>query len=818
MINKTDSGISYQLDFTITRMKHSFRGVILLFLVMSVSGSGSAQQIDSILKKLDTQYPQEKLYLQFDKSAYNPGETIWFKAYLFASNYPSDISMTVYAELLDEKGKVLQKKTAPIFRYGAAAAFDLPADLNSSVVYVRAYTRWMLNFDSSFLFVKGFPIISNKKQVSKPVVAQQSSSLQFFPEGGDLVEGVESRVAFKGIDQNGHPIVFSGEVFTGDGKKVIAFKPVHDGMGFFRFMPEAGEQYVARWKDGRGGSHETSLSPAKKDGATLEVNITSEGIRFIVKRSPKTSLTGPLQLVAQMQQQLLYKARANLSAKAEVQGVLPTENLVSGIVQLTLFTNEGLPLAERIVFVNRQDYYFITDLNSAVKNLGARSKNVIRIDVPDTILTNLSVAVTDADINPAIKNEEDIFSSVLLTSDIKGYVHRPAYYFSSEADSVAAHLDLVMMTNGWRRFKWEDLLANRWPEIRFKPDEYLAIKGSVRGLNRSELKDKDITAILQPKGGGKQFVSIPVNPDGGFELPDVLFYDTVKIHYQFSNDKNKTLTTRANFDFSNNLMRDFLSAKIPATQEQFILRPDSVSMQKSKIAAEKNLAQQRKVQTLATVEVTAKQKSRKQKIDEEYTSGFFTGDGNSFIPDDDPSSLGAMNVFSYLQGKVAGLQIIETGGNVSLTWRGGAPSLFLDEMQQQDASMLQTMPMSNVALVKVFRPPFFGGFGGGGNGAIAVYTKKGSFSAQDVKGLDVANVAGYSAIKEFYSPDYEADPANDKDDNRITLYWNPYILTEKNNRKILLTFFNNDITRRIRVVIEGCNAEGKLTRIEKIFE
>ncbi len=798
-------------------MRQFFREAITVVLLTISFISTTAQQIDSVLYKLDTQFPQEKLYLQFDKSAYNPGETIWFKAYLFASNYPSEISKTVYAELLDDKGKVLQKKNAPVFRYGAAAAFDLPADLNTNYVYVRAYTRWMLNFDSSFFFVKGFPVSSfDKKQPAKQVV-QPASSLQFFPEGGDLVEGVESRVAFKGIDQNGFPISFSGDVFNGQGKKFASFKPAHDGMGFFLLKPEAGEEYVAKWKDGRGQAHETKLPLAKKDGVVLEVSVQQQGILFTVKRPASSTFTAPLQLVAQMQQQLLYRAKANLSAKTEVSGVLPTENLTSGIVQVTLFSDNNAPLAERIVFVNRQDYYFITDLNPVTKNLGKRSKNIIRIDVPDTVLTNLSVSVTDADLNPVIKYEDDIFSNVLLSSDIKGYVHHPGYYFSSEADSVAAHLDLVMMTNGWRRFKWEDVLANRWPQIRLKPDNFLAIQGRVRGINKNEFKERDITAILVPKGGRQQFVSIPLKLDGDFELPDLLFFDTLKLYYQFSNDKNKTLTTRANFDFSNNLMREFLAVPISATQESYILRPDSITLQKSKQAAEKNLAQIRKVQTLATVEVTARQKTRKQKVEEEYTSGFFTGDGNSFIPDDDPSSLGALNVFSYLQGKVAGLQIVQSGGDVSLTWRGGPPILFLDEMQQQDASLLQTMPMSNVALIKIFRPPFFGGFGGG-NGAIAVYTKKGNFTSQDIKGLDFVSIAGYTPIKEFYSPDYEADPALDKDDYRTTLYWNPYVLTEKNNRKVILTFFNNDITRRIRVVIEGSNAEGKLTRIEKIFE
>src|SRR6185436_11983753 len=105
-----------------------------------------------------------------------------------------------------------------------------------------------------------------------------------------------------------------------------------------------------------------------------EAAVQQEGIRFTVKRPVTSAFTEPLQVVAQMQQQLLYRAKVNLSAKAEVNGVLPTENLTTGILQLTVFSANGAPLAERIVFINRQDYYFITDLNPVIKNLGKRSK------------------------------------------------------------------------------------------------------------------------------------------------------------------------------------------------------------------------------------------------------------------------------------------------------------------------------------------------------------------------------------------------------------------------------------------------------------
>ena len=147
------------------------------------------------------------------------------------------------------------------------------------------------------------------------------------------------------------------------------------------------------------------------------------------------------------------------------------------------------------------------------------------------------------------------------------------------------------------------------------------------------------------------------------------------------------------------------------------------------------------------------------------------------------------------------------------------PSLFLNEMTS-DLSMVQNLNMSDIAYIKVFRPPFFGAQGGGSGGAIAVYTKKGAnVYNNDVKGLDFATISGYNSDKEFYSPDYSRyDERHTDADYRATLYWNPFILTDKSSRRQLFTFYNNDVTRKFRVVIEGCDEQGRLTRIEKIFE
>ena len=128
--------------------------------------------------------------------------------------------------------------------------------------------------------------------------------------------------------------------------------------------------------------------------------------------------------------------------------------------------------------------------------------------------------------------------------------------------------------------------------------------------------------------------------------------------------------------------------------------------------------------------------------------------------------------------------------------------------------------MSDVAYIKVFRPPFFGASFGGAGGAVAVYLKKGASKYNNAgTGMESVKLFGYSLLKEFYNPDYENEGLNKfKEDLRTTLYWNPFIIIENTKRRITIPFFNNDHTTKLRVVIEGINEYGQLTSEEKIIE
>ena len=312
---------------------------------------------------------------------------------------------------------------------------------------------------------------------------------------------------------------------------------------------------------------------------------------------------------------------------------------------------------------------------------------------------------------------------------------------------------------------------------------------------------------------------MPVNSQGEFSQDGLYFFDTAKLHYQLNNDKDKTLTTSASFAFQTNFIKAPLQSIALLSGLYSPEKTDSLVLQKSSSMASllRNQTERNKIKTLETVLIRSSQKTLKQKLDEEYTSGFFSGgDGYTFTTEDDPFAKSAMSILAYLQGKVAGLQITTTGEG-SATWRGSATSFFVNEMTS-DVSRLQSINMNDVAMIKVFRPPFFGAGGGGAGGAIAIYMKKGGSDNSQLKGLPVTFINGYSVIKEFYSPDYEKKPEPDANDYRATLYWNPNLYFDKNTRRVTIPFFNSDFCKKIRVTIEGINEAGQLTREEKIIE
>ena len=802
-------------------MKNKLRPIIAVVICLLVKQVSFAQQMDSVLAIYEEQFPREKIHIHFDRTLYNKDETIWYKLYLLAGNNElSKQSKNVYVAWYDTSGNLLKQTASPLFQSSAKGAFEIPANYKGDYIHVKAFTRWMLNEDSAYLYEKDIPInVGIVETKTKKVFAK--TKLEVFPEGGFLVQGLTNRVAFKATNPSGLPVMIKGFVLNDKNKVVDTLKVLHDGMGIFTLKSNPGENYQLSFTDENAQKTTLPLVISKSKGVGLSVSMDYEKAYVSVERSKELPANFKhLHLLVHQNQQVLYTVSFKGEDKLLQKAALPIDELATGIVQFSLFTEDWIPLAERIVFVNNRLHEFNAKMSVPIINMAKRGKNVIEILISDTASTNMSIAVTDASI--VTPENQTIYSDFLLSNEIKGKVFHPAYYFSSDADSVAAHLDLVMLTNGWRRYDWDKIKSGLLPTLQYpKENGFMKLTGKVFGNQALKTTaNLQLNLIVAAKDSSTKMLFLPVEKDGSFQENSAFFFDTVRVYYSFNN--NAKLTDQLQVHIENGLLLqpfkkiDFNKAGVLQNWNDSLARVQLNFY----LSEQEKLKRQMASATLQEVIVKSKVKSPTQLLDEKYATGLFSGgDGYTFDLTNEPP-IGSLDILSYLQGRVAGLTINGMGTQATMSWRGAVPDVYLNEMKMT-VDMIQTIAVSDIAMVKVFRPPFFGSGGGGSGGAIAIYTKKGKSGKggnANNKGMENAILGGYSVFKEFYNPNYEKPTANFEADSRTTLYWNPYLLTNKKSPRIKIEFYNNDTSKKLQVVLEGVNANGKLARVVKTIE
>ena len=807
-------------------MKYIFLTILICFSYVSFAQNEKQLQVKSALENYGQNFLQEKIYAQFDKPLYSPGETIWFKTYLMAGINPSDISKNVYIDFSDAAGNVLQHGVAPVIGSTASGQFEIPANFPSKLIHVRMYTGWMLNFDSTFLFNKDLPVLQVNRQPVKKMT-ENKISVRLFPEGGNFIKNIETKIAFKAIWTNGMPAKIKGIIQDNAGKKIAEVNTIHDGMGYFKIKPLSNENYSFSWKDENGNSGRVNLPPVQQNGLGLAVTISPGKREFVISGNEEsTGNFSKAHIVGIMAQQLVYMANVNLNTSQNISGTIPTAQLPSGILQVTLFDSNWIAIAERISFINNDNYSVEPEVGfSVLGNQKRRGKNTLIVNLPDSIEANYSVSVTDAGIGA--DSSDNIIAHFLMGSELRGKIYHPNYYFTNNSDSMQAQLDLVMLTNGWRKIDWESIVKGKMPEIQYPKDTtYLTLQGKVFGIGPQNYRNgMALLMILVKKDSSRQLLQMPIHKDGSFEDAGTLLVDTSKMYYQVAGNAALTNTSAitagikmlpAPLHIWNNTAfsaYDFSDTSAENRAKYFALEEEKI-----KKLLEGNVLQ--------GVTVTTKLKTPEQILDETYTSGLFTGgEAITFNVLDDKSATITQNLLSYLTGRVPGMSIInrnELNGGSSVSWRGKSPTFFLNE-NQVDIDQVSIIDMNNVAYIKVFRPPFIGSFRGDeGGGAIAIYTKKGKDilpGKEEKKGMPFKIITGYTAQKEFYSPDYGSlDFYDEKPDVRSTLYWNPNIEMTSENHLQKFTFYNNDISHSYRIILEGFTKDGKLTHVEKVIE
>jgi TonB-dependent SusC/RagA subfamily outer membrane receptor len=642
----------------------------------------------------------------------------------------------------------------------------------------------------------------------------EAADIQFLPEGGNWILGKKSKLAVRAVFPDGTPLVLQGSI---EGEEGTSFTTNAAGLGKLEFTPQQTD-YIALLQDPSSGiSRRISLPKALQNGLSIHVQNPSDGT-IISALIQGVGVPGKLLLVTHTRGLVNYMAEGTLANG--IWGVrIPKKNLPSGIHTIAILDEQGNPLLERLVFVQNKDELSL-ELSASSAPLQPRGKVSLNLKstFQDSVSqASLSLSVVDLD---QVEDQSDLqgtlYSHLLLTSDLKGTVYRPGYYFRKDLPNAAEELDLVLLTHGWTRFDWEDVLQNRLPDQGYYIEQGITISGKIteETPTKKGLGGGKITALV---GEGIELISTEYGPDGNFFLTDLQYQDSVSV----------TLTAE---DIR---ARNFIDLAISVPQLPFTqlsgTYPATISWPKGLAATvgERNLMQQLNSKLIEkelegiTVEAETLQEEQTQ-------ARKIYGEGDAVIkPEDIPGGQGFINIFQLIQGRVAGVRVTFDGFNATVLIRGvgslqaGLEPMYMLNNVPVDASTLAQVSPRDVESVEVFKDPartaIFGSQGG--NGVIAVYTKAGTSTVySSVGGTLVTKYSGYSIPRVFYSPKYEENsPANKLTDKRATLYWNPLIQTDKSG-KASLTYYNSETASRHLLILEGIDSQGRLGRLVKVIE
>lgn len=776
-----------------------------------------AQGPEKALAQFEAAYPQEKVVLLFSKPDYIAGETIHFKAYLLKGYEASDISGNLYVELYDAGKTLIDKQIIPVFKSAGSGTIALPANLAEEVYFIRAYTQWMLNFDPAFQLIKPLRIYnpySSQSLRQKPVQWTAKTAI----EGGKLVEGTAANIAVRLTTGGSLPPFWSGQLLENETNRVVTDVVVYNSeVGQVRFVPEAGKTYQLRLKDNAGNAQELDLPPSQSQGLIMQVssansNLLRYGIGF--KGIPSAGVG--YRLVASMNQQAVFVASVNKSG-GQIGGTFDIKNLPPGILQLTLFDEKGNFVIERLCFLHQRALQVNTPaVTTDTLSFAPKGYNHWQMAIDTLAWETYAITVTDAE----LPQEENFLPAVYLTTDLTSAVHQADWYFTDVTDTKIAALDALLLTEKWNRFQWNAILQNQFPIIRYKPDANLSFGGMVL-KNKKPQPLRDMYLILQGKESSVSFVQVKTDDKGSFSLQNFFFTDSVKVFYQ----PGKQKFLEGEISISAEPLNRFqpFSGRFPHTEwtTGVRLKQDTVpSLVKRAIAQRTNeRLLSEKTSMMEEVVVTTKIKTATEEMDKKLSSSLFSSQDAlviDFVNNNHLSALGSASVLEWMQGRVAGYSVIYQNGEAVPQIRNNRVQLFLNEVPVM-ADVINSIPVPDIAMVKVFRNGFLGGTGG--NSAIAIYTRTGDMpSTNSMPTLPVLYLEGYRKLLPFYSLDYSVSGNREVSDQRLVLYHTNLPEPSAATGKTPLLFYNNDSAHKYRLRVTGFTSGGKLVYSNQLIE
>jgi hypothetical protein len=862
--------------------------------------------VDSLVKVMNNNIVAvENVFVETDRPDYVAGDTIWFSAFVLDNLHMDTtfLSKILYVDLINADNK-LEKHLKLIINNGRTYGdFALKKDMKNGIYRLRAYTQYMRNFQSEYLFEKNITIhqsnINNIIAVNpainktingdsvelyiqtilpaeyKPqqkqlevfvklndtlsvkkifnfkndlngsmgffvpstlscsyvdikltlsdwaIISTQRISLQlksginlqFFPESGKMVDGIETIIAYKAVDIKGNPTRFKADIIDENQSMITSITGDESGVGKFEFTPHVNHIYKALLNLS-GNKYIFNLPVTEPKGYILNFNADSSEI--LIKNNQSKFKSRNYLLVSV--RGVVYAAIETKLENKTLPIQLPLKMYPKGIVQITLFDSLFRPLAERLIFNNRVDKKMLIHVETDKKDYGQRERVNLTINVTDAagnpVVSSLSMAVVDVAKSDSIISSADIESYLYLTSELKGEID---YKLLNLADTTLAgkrNIDLVMMTQGWRNFLWNSIRYIKTLKVLYPIEKGFYLDGSVFNFNNRRSGSDYRLDYFDLKTGFNSSFKIDENSRFKIEFP--FFYDSHVLFIQNKNNRDRVAKLEFTLDtvpvppvsYQNNEL-PYISYKATSLS----------AFNKISTEVDSTISPYKKYINLAEVKIKAKSKP-----------WYSTPDITINLDKKDPTGKKYNSLFQLIYEEFGEKAFTAKGFNakgnmyVPILVVDGNPMTAdycppcYDGDHYEWASSIPVKLISNVkfyeagsSLSKWLTPPpppappspkdlFLPLVGIDALPVVSFTTYSNSYRGNP-RGAIVFPFQGIYQAREFYQPVYENNNIKIPD-NRTTLYWNPIVKTDSTGTA-RLSFYNSDLKGKALIRISG---------------
>lgn len=791
-------------EMNINSIKH-FLCTIVLLLISAMPMCAQTDSVDVRLKEQLRRFPQEKVALHVDRTVLLAGDTVRVKAYVAdaASLVPQIDNQFVYVELLGgQRKRSLDRKRLIASNNLYTGYIVLPVDLSPGIYYLWAYTLYSAQ-------VKGYdclvPIQVGDQQPTEPKKSSKTKQtfnplMRFFPEGGYLVEGTTTTVAFEAITTTGDTLDISGEVIDSQGRTVSRFNTSHQGRGLFPLKVEVGEHYEAMFRDRSGKTYRFPLPSPRNDVACLHCRVKQDKVLVNILTSPNL-LAPPLTLLVLCRGRLVRM----FTVEAGKNYHLPMKSLPAGVNSLMLVDNECHVVSERLVFSNNVSQQTSLHISTEKTCYGLRDSIPLNLQLADLHaqeMAFLSLTVTDNAVTQG-RYSPSLWSQLLLASDLQGLSGSMDDYFLPTYQR--EQLDLLMMVNGWRRYDIGQVLQGRYAI----PDIEKECEQSITGRVRQVFANKPVEGAEVVLAITKQnhIDTAKTDSTGHFEFRELNFPDDAEAFIYALRQKKK----RCYVETDRQLMPSM--PQLGGSHLRISVLPwmDIDDELLARYASESYVLDEVVVKgrsRVADYENTTLSWDHERIVNGQYSSvNMLLLDTNILWTDPGSGRITADDLYGsmldrFLGRRWTGPNPMQRSSLVKLYVNGMyIPNLTYDDLDINDIDHID-LYLGSKAWV----------WGEAHCGVLNVTTRSGMVTPSGSPFNNrIVNLMGYQQPADYYFPRYKPGekPQSMSPDLRRTLYWNPYLRMGRGHN-LQLSFFSADLPTTYVIHAEGLTSEGRI--------